>query len=456
MTDVRRWWRLLSASAVLAILAVAVVAGLARTPVSAGYAVRVPVAALTAGEPEPAEVEPGPILATYDARRATASFGAAAFLATSTGGPALTYSDIPQVALSAYQRASTVIDLADERCHLDWQLLAALGKVASDHGRVDGGALDDEGVARPAVLGPRLTGRDGTRRVADTDAGQVDGLLAVDRVVGPMMVLPSTWSVVAVDGDSDGRRDPQDLDDAALGVAVFLCAGPGDLRKPERALEQVGRYHPGAPYARAVMQVRADYTAAGVLPTVDSLMVKQAGALTGAPVVIDPTGAAAYEPGSTYQSPAPNAPGTPTTTAAPTSPTADPSTGSNPTTPSTPTPTSSPDPTDDPTTDPTEDPTEDPSTDPTADPTEDPTDDPTCDPSPTDDPTIEPSPTADPDPGCDDPTPAEDPSGDPEADPAASDEPRQVMGQLPLPPVPVVGRVVAPDVQLVRDALLRQ
>ena len=44
-----------------------------------------------------------------------------------------------------------------------------------------------------------------------------------------MQFLPSTWAAVAVDGDADGRRDVQDIDDASLGSAVYLCADHGDL-----------------------------------------------------------------------------------------------------------------------------------------------------------------------------------------------------------------------------------
>ena len=44
-----------------------------------------------------------------------------------------------------------------------------------------------------------------------------------------MQFIPSTWSVVGVDGDGDGKRDPQDIDDAALATAVYLCSGDEDL-----------------------------------------------------------------------------------------------------------------------------------------------------------------------------------------------------------------------------------
>src|SRR5262245_58944755 len=47
---------------------------------------------------------------------------------------------IPGRALTAYQRAETVLRLADGSCRLGWELVAAIGRVESNHGRY-GGAL---------------------------------------------------------------------------------------------------------------------------------------------------------------------------------------------------------------------------------------------------------------------------------------------------------------------------
>ena len=107
--------------------------------------------------------------------------------------------------------------------------MAAIGKVESNHGRFGGAMMTDDGVVHPAILGPRLTGSPGTSSILDTDAGLLDGDQQVDRAVGPMQFIPSTWTVVGVDADGDGRRDPQDIDDAALAAAVYLCGGGRDL-----------------------------------------------------------------------------------------------------------------------------------------------------------------------------------------------------------------------------------
>ena len=147
-------------------------------------------------------------------------------------------SGIPSAALAAYQRAETVINAADKTCNLTWQLIAAIGRVESNHGRANGNTLDDNGLATPGIYGIALNGSNSTTEIVDTDAGQYDNDTAYDRAVGPMQFIPSTWSVVGVDADGDGVRNPQDIDDAALGTAVYLCSGcrrPRHRRRPPRA-----------------------------------------------------------------------------------------------------------------------------------------------------------------------------------------------------------------------------
>jgi hypothetical protein len=170
---------------------------------------------------------------------------------------------IPAVALSAYQRAAAVIDAADDGCHLRWPLLAAIGRVESDHGRHAGGQLSEDGVARPSIFGPLLDGRRGTTRIADTDGGLFDRSTALDRAVGPMQFIPSTWLIVGVDGDGDQQRDPQDIDDAALAAAVYLCSGEGDLSAATDAGAAVYRYNHSASYVGLVMRIAREYAVEG-------------------------------------------------------------------------------------------------------------------------------------------------------------------------------------------------
>jgi len=168
-------------------------------------------------------------------------------------------SGIPAAALAAYQRAETVINSADPGCHLSWQLVAAIGRVESDHGRTNGNSLDAQGVAKPGIFGLPLNGADGTSRISDTDAGQYDADSSWDRAVGPMQFIPSTWSVVGVDADGDGQRNPQDVDDAALATAVYLCSGGDDLGTTPGQRAAVYRYNHSQSYVDLVLSIMAAY-----------------------------------------------------------------------------------------------------------------------------------------------------------------------------------------------------
>ena len=166
---------------------------------------------------------------------------------------------IPSAALAAYQRAESVINAADKSCNLAWQLVAAIGRVESDHGRTNGNSLDLDGVAQPGIYGVALDGSHGTTRITDTDAGQYDDDAKFDRAIGPMQFIPSTWSVVGVDADGDGERNPQDVDDAALATAVYLCSGDDDLSDVRGQRASVYRYNHSTSYVDLVMSIYNAY-----------------------------------------------------------------------------------------------------------------------------------------------------------------------------------------------------
>lgn len=169
--------------------------------------------------------------------------------------------DIPDAAHSAYGRAATVMNAADAGCRLDWSLVAAIGFVESNHGRHSGSRLDEDGLARPAIRGRRLDGTRQTARIEDTDAGLIDGDQRFDRAVGPMQILPSTWAQIGVDADGDDVRDSQDVDDAALAAAVYLCSGSEDLSTEAGRRASVHRYNPDDAYVALVLDVAKNYAA---------------------------------------------------------------------------------------------------------------------------------------------------------------------------------------------------
>jgi membrane-bound lytic murein transglycosylase B len=167
---------------------------------------------------------------------------------------------IPAAALAAYQRAETVINTADKSCNISWQLIAAIGRVESDHGRYGGNTLNANGLATPGIFGIALDGSNGTSRISDSDAGLYDSDSKFDRAVGPMQFIPSTWRVVGVDADGDGERNPQDIDDAALASAVYLCSGDDDLSTEAGQRASVFRYNHSQSYVDLVLSIMRAYS----------------------------------------------------------------------------------------------------------------------------------------------------------------------------------------------------
>jgi hypothetical protein len=166
---------------------------------------------------------------------------------------------IPDAALAAYRRAAQVVDAADAQCRIDWALVAAIGKVESDHGRYGGNGIDRDGTVRPGIYGIPLDGRHGTASIRDSDGGALDRDRSWDRAVGPMQFIPGTWRVVGVDANRDGTKDPQNLDDAATATAVYLCSGPGDLSTTPGARAAVLRYNHSDAYADRVLSIAEGY-----------------------------------------------------------------------------------------------------------------------------------------------------------------------------------------------------
>lgn len=143
---------------------------------------------------------------------------------------------IPQNVLEAYGYAEWVLTQTRATCKLQWTTLAALGKIASDHGRVDGRTVDAQGRPQPVLMGPALDGTSGRSKVDDSDGGALDGDQKWDRAMGPMQLTPAMWRASGVDADSNELAQPQDIDDAALAAGYQLCGaasgeGARDLSK---------------------------------------------------------------------------------------------------------------------------------------------------------------------------------------------------------------------------------
>jgi Transglycosylase SLT domain len=114
-----------------------------------------------------------------------------------TDGPsALAKAEIPPEYLRSYQQAA-------QKYHLDWAILAGIGKVECDHGRDPDPSCTKEGAVNSAGAG------------------------------GPMQFLAGTWATYGKDGNGDGKADRWDPADAITGAANYLRASgaPSDYKK---------------------------------------------------------------------------------------------------------------------------------------------------------------------------------------------------------------------------------
>lgn len=172
---------------------------------------------------------------------------------------------IPAVALRAYADASLTIGVEQPGCRLGWSTLAAIGGIESGHGTHGGSALREDGTTTLPILGPALDGSPGFAAIRATPESTVwHGDATWDHAVGPMQMLPSTWSRWRADGDGDGADDPHDIDDAALGAARYLCASGADLTGATGWHDAVFSYNHSEQYVADVLGAANRYAAASL------------------------------------------------------------------------------------------------------------------------------------------------------------------------------------------------
>jgi Transglycosylase SLT domain len=166
---------------------------------------------------------------------------------------------VPPIALQAYGFAQLRAQQTLPGCHLTWTTLAGIGKIESDHGREGGAFLLPDGRALPPIIGAPLDGTGGRALVKDTDHGLLDGDPVYDRAVGPMQFIPDTWNKYQVDADGDGVSDPNDINDASLAAADYLCAGGRNLSDGPSWWSAVLSYNAVRAYAMDVFNAANDY-----------------------------------------------------------------------------------------------------------------------------------------------------------------------------------------------------
>ncbi|MER5474763.1 lytic transglycosylase domain-containing protein [Streptomyces sp. NPDC002685] len=246
---------------------------------------------------------------------------------------------IPATVLAAYKQAEASLRESKPTCNLPWQLLAAIGKVES--GQARGGRVDAAGTTLSPILGPVLNGN-GFASITDTDNGAYDGDSTYDRAVGPMQFIPSTWEWAGRDGNGDGKKDPNNIYDAALAAGHYLCRFDHDMSVQSQMNASILSYNNSTAYLNTVLSW-LEYYRKGTHEVPDG---------TGTLPSHNSDGTTTPSPGPTP--PVPSPPGSHTPGGGPTSPAPEPTEPSTPPT----TPPATPPPTSPPTSTPTPTPTE--------------------------------------------------------------------------------------------------
>ncbi len=167
---------------------------------------------------------------------------------------------IPAVALEAYGYAAAVMARSAPECGIGWTTVAGIARVESKHGSHGGSHLDADGEVRPPIRGVPLDGSPGVATILDADATQLAGAPVYVRAEGPFQFLPETWQHWGVDANGDGRPDPDNIDDASLTAARYLCASGGDLRTPEGWQKAILTYNQSTTYMATVRTKAAAYS----------------------------------------------------------------------------------------------------------------------------------------------------------------------------------------------------
>jgi hypothetical protein len=146
--------------------------------------------------------------------------GPTAFVATAEAA-----GDIPLPMLALYQQAVAA------RCPgLPWPVLAAVGKVETDH----------------------------ARNVAVSSAG----------ARGPMQFMPGTWRAYGLDADGDGIADIDNPVDAVHSAAHYLCASGGG--NPATLRNALWAYNHATWYVDLVLERAGRYAVAAAAPPASS------------------------------------------------------------------------------------------------------------------------------------------------------------------------------------------
>jgi hypothetical protein len=237
---------------------------------------------------------------------------------------------IPGVVLMAYQRAAQTMNASDPTCNIPWWLLAGIGKIESN--QAENGEVDAAGNTLRRILGPVLNGTNGSAAIPATPQSYAwTGDPNWQRAVGPMQFLPSTWPKYG------GNGDPNNINDAALAAARYLCNGGRNLSDPAQQAQAVFSYNHSNSYVAKVL-LWANAYARGVTPLPETPVPPATLMNQPQPPITGPTTTTPPPATSTTTGAPPSSSTSPSTSTGSTTPTTDPTTTTDPVSPTTPPP----------------------------------------------------------------------------------------------------------------------
>lgn len=169
----------------------------------------------------------------------------------------LALDDIPPAALEAYLSAG-------DHCEgLSWNVLAGIGKVESNHGRVFGGSFSSTGDVVPPIFGAALNGTGAGGNTTPWSSGEWEGQWGLEgpwlRALGPMQFISPSWAAFGQDGNGDGVENPHNIFDGALAAGQLLCQSEGG--EIEDIYSALWSYNRSREYADLVMHWARLYVA---------------------------------------------------------------------------------------------------------------------------------------------------------------------------------------------------
>jgi membrane-bound lytic murein transglycosylase B len=145
-------------------------------------------------------------------------------------------------------------------CGIGWTTVAAIGYVESRHGSHGGAQIGPDGEVSPPIRGIPLDGSPGVAKILDQAATARSGNPVYVRAMGPFQFLPETWQRWGAVADGGTTPDPDNIDDAALTAARYLCASGGDLTTPRGWQQALLTYNQSTAYLLEVRNVAAAYS----------------------------------------------------------------------------------------------------------------------------------------------------------------------------------------------------